>query len=350
MPSCSAACLPEWVAAFFVTSCAAVWRRSSGAAGYHFMNPLELAQARQRAYHLFGSLFLGGITADLLPILRAAPDLAQAAGDFDADEAAAEHYHLTAVSVFPYESIFRDPSGLLGGEVSERIAALYRRSGFDVLSDADHVGHELTFMAYLCAAEADAWAGGDDRAAALWQSREQAFLAAHLLAWLAPLVAAVEQSTSTFYARLAQHTLDLAADHLTGWPADPPLVAPFDSTALAGEETGLKEIARKILTPPYSGIFLSRDAISALARRHKLPRGFGDRTQLLTNLLRTAGQYDMATAVLADLVALCSSWSDCYAAQLEVHPTLRPWIQPWQERVERTAASLNTLAAQLPRD
>jgi len=311
------------------------------------MTPYELALARRRTYHLFGRLFLEGITADLLPQLNAVPELAELAAQIDLEQAAAGHYHLTAVSVFPYESIFLDPSGLLGGPVSDSILDIYRQNGFDVLSDADHIGHELHFMAHLCAAEAAALAAGDSDAAVLWRSRLQSFLATHLLAWLAPLVVAIEQAATPVYGRLADLTLDLAADHLLQTHAAPPPIPLPDVPRLATEESSLKEISRHLTTPPYCGLFLSRDAISALARRHNLPRGFGDRAQMLTNLLRTAGQYDAAAAVIEDLSTLCANWLDCYQQQQTAFPHLSPWLHPWQDRVAQTAASLREITALL---
>ena len=311
------------------------------------MSPHELALARSRTYRLFGRLFLRGIDGETRPSLPAVPELAQPAAGVDEDEAAADHYQLTAVSVFPYESIFLDPSGLLGGEVSERVASIYAQNSFEPPADADHIGSELAFLSHLCGAEAQAWSHGEDSAASLWHSRQQAFLAAHLLTWLPPLAAAVDLAGSAFYGRLANLTLDLAGDHLTVETANRhPLALPA-APPLAGEESGLRDIARYLATPPYSGLFLSRSAISDIARAHSLPRGFGDRAQLLTNLLRTAGQYDLASAITADLSALWTSWAGIYTSQQDAHPDLTPWILPWLERVEQTAASLLGITAVL---
>lgn len=311
------------------------------------MTPYELALARRRTYQLFGRLFLEGITADLLPQLDLVPELAEPAAQIDLEQAAAGHYHLTAVSVFPYESIFLDPSGLLGGPVSDSILDIYRQNGFDMLSDADHIGHELHFLAHLCAAEAAALDAGDNEAAPLWRRRQQSFLTTHLLAWLAPLVVSIEQAGTPFYGRLADLTLDLAADHLLQSHASSPSISLPHAPRLATEESTLKEIARGLTTPPFCGLFLSRDAISALAHRHEIPRGFGDRTQMLTNLLRTAGQYDLASNVLLDLAAICVEWRKQYEEQQARYPEIAPWIRPWQEHVSQTAESLQGLTAVL---
>ena len=310
------------------------------------MHPLDLAIARRRAYYLFGRLFLDGITAVLLPQLEAIPELAEAVQPYDPDLAAAAHYQLTAVDVFPYESIFLDPSGLLGGPLSDEVADLYNSAGYEVLSDYDHLGHELGFLAHLCGMEAASRTRENEEAAALWASRQQSFLASHLLCWLPSLMVAVQQAGSPFYTRLAGLTLELCVDHMQeGEPTA--LVFLPQPPQIAGQESSLKDIAHLLATPPYSGLFLSHQAISALARRHELPRGFGDRVQILTNLLRTAGQYDVATAVFQDLAGIFNEAAIMYQEQHDGLPKLRPWLQPWQERVIQTADALEALTAVL---
>ncbi|MFN2137550.1 MAG: molecular chaperone [Candidatus Promineifilaceae bacterium] len=307
----------------------------------------DLALARRRTYTLFGRLFLAGLSEGLLGPLEAVPELLELALPFDADAAAADHYQLTAVLVFPYESIFLDPVGLLGGEISEQLALTYRRHGYPVTSEADHLGHELLYMGRLCAGEASAYASGDGAAASLWHSRQRAFLVAHLLTWLPPLVLAVAGGELRFYERLAELTLALAGDHLGARDVKDPFHLP-DPPPLAGDETGIKEIARYLVTPPYSGLFLSREAIAAVARGQQLPRGFGDRAQLLANLLRAGGQYDSAELVLDNLGRTFAAGATAYSAQQETYPEIAPWIEPWRERASRTAARLADLASQVP--
>jgi TorA maturation chaperone TorD len=310
------------------------------------MLPLDLAIARRRAYYLFGRLFLEGVTPELLPQLEAVPELAEAAQPYDSNMAAAEHYQLTAVDVFPYESIFLDPTGLLGGPVSNEIAEAYNRSGYETLSDYDHLGHELGFLAHLCGMEAASIARNSEEAVVLWTSRQQSFLAGHLLRWLSPLVVAVQQSGNLFYGLLTGLILDLCVDNLQGGIPNASLTLP-QPPQIGGQESSLKDIARVLTTPPYSGLFLSRDAISALARRHELPRGFGDRAQTLTNLLRTAGQYDAAGAVFLDLAGIFQEGAERYEQQHDQLPKLQPWLKPWIDRVTQTAESLESLMAVL---
>lgn len=293
------------------------------------LSPGEVALARHHTYALLSRLFFEGLTAELRPYaVELVGETATTTG-FNADEAAAAHHNLFRFNVFPFQAIFRDASGLLGGEESGRVRAAYAEAGFRVDAEPDQIGHELGLLAFLCGAEAEAQR--DERAAAAAHARrlQKAFLQAHLLLWLPPFATALGRAGQPFYAALAALTLDIVADHaaaLAGQlvPAGPPLPAPPD--LLAQEKTGLKEIAGYLTTPPFSGLYLSRDAINAVGRAHKLPRGFGGRQQLLTNLLHTAVQYDSLEAVLGGFTAVVQEWQAAYANQAAQHPHLAPFV------------------------
>lgn len=114
----------------------------------------EIAQARHNAYVLLGNVYLEGISAETLPYLSQIINTKR----FDADEAAATHHQLFSFDIFPYASIYLDSSGLMGGEITSRVQQQYADAGFTAYDDADHIGHELHFLAYLSGAESDAWA------------------------------------------------------------------------------------------------------------------------------------------------------------------------------------------------
>ena len=110
-----------------------------------------------------------GLTAVSLPYLQTIPDVAAVLpADFDEDQAAADHYQLFGFNVFPYQSIFLDPAGLLGGSITDEVVRSYSQAGLSVGpagnqatdESPDHLGYELRLMAFLCAAEADAWRDG----------------------------------------------------------------------------------------------------------------------------------------------------------------------------------------------
>ena len=309
----------------------------------------EIALARHYTYSLLGRLYAKGLTAELLPYARellGETHYALRPMNYDQNEAAATHHALFRFNIFPYQSIFWDGSGLLGGVESERVRTAYLESGFET-AEPDHIASELRFLAFLCAAEAEARQDGLPDIAAKCQARQATFLSDHLLTWLPPFVIALERSGQPFYAALAILTLDFVADHaanldLTGWQSQiaqnlSGLSLPEPPTLLTNEKTGLKDIARYLITPPHSGLYLSREAIGDLARAHDLPRGFGGRQQMLSNLLYTAVQYDSLPTVLTGLQAILDAWHNDYAKINDKYAHLTPFLTPWQERLAKTA-------------
>ena len=314
--------------------------------------PGQVARARHHTYLLLGRLFVEGVNDELLPYVRAIPELASVLPDSpDMDEVAADYQHLFGFNLFPYESIFLDTTGLLDGAISEAVRQNYERAGYDVNTTAtspDHIGPELSFMAFLAGAEADAW--DDDLAAVARQMEQQRdFLQGHLLCWLLPLVLAVRQQEQPFFMALADLTLEFVYSHYAtiGSPAAIDFRLPAPPTLLDDEKTGLKEIAAYLTTPLYSGVYLSRDNIGRLARQQRLPRGFAGREQMLLNLMRAAVQYDALPALVAELRSLTSGWQKAYADLAGTYPELRLWTTAWQARANYTFHLLGQVSSQV---
>lgn len=318
------------------------------------LTPHEKAQARYHAYSLFGRLFLEGITPTSLPFVQQLAELTAvlppAVDETTFDEAAAAHQNLFGFNLFPFASLFLTSDGLLGGDVTEQVVGHYQRGGFAVDSRAaspDHVGHELQYLAFLAAAEADSWRDGLPLQATRAQQHQRDFLQAHLLYWLLPLVTAVSAiAPATFYAALADLTLQLVLEQYEQLCANQlPLAAadplPQPPDVLAQEKTGLRRIARYLTVPPYSGIYLGRDQISQIARQHNLPRGFGSREEMLENVLVTAVQYEHLPNLLDTLHQTLSDWSAAY----QQHATLAPFMTPWLHRIQRTQTMLAEIKA-----
>lgn len=317
----------------------------SGAAGAH---------ARHHTYALLSRLMLEGLTPALLPYAAALPPLAAALPEpYDADGAAADHNALFNYQIFPYEGLFTESDGMLGGPTSESLMRLYAEHGYRPAPDAapDHLGYELALLAFLCGAEADALEDGLTTIAGQLRRRQRLFLTTHLLRWLPPLVAAIRRHEVPFHAAAADLLLALAADHIAvlgDAPVTPdPLPAPPD--LMEDAETGLGQIATYLLTPLYSGLYLSRATLAALGRGHRLPRGFGDRRPMLLTLLRTAAQYDALPALLDDLHGLIDRECAVYEQIAADNPMLAPFVQPWRKRAAACGATFRGAAGQLQR-
>lgn len=298
---------------------------------------------------------MNGLTAARLPYVAVIPPLAAVLPDpFDPEEAAAAHHDLFAFNLFPYAGIFLTDSGLLGGDVTNQVAQAYRQAGFSIgasTASPDHLGHAFAFLAFLAEREAEAWPL-QPAGALLWQQKQHHFLARHLLLWLIPCAIAVQQQANRFYSELAQWSLILALTHfaegaaasVSGGQQPPDL--PDNPPLLDDERAGLKEIARYLITPLQSGIYLGRHDIGQLARRLELPRGFGNREQMLLNLMRAAGQYDQASQLFTLIGAVINRWQLVYDSLSVDFPDAAAFVQPWQSRTAQAQHLLNGMLLQ----
>ena len=317
------------------------------------MNRADMASARHHTYLLLSRLYLDGLTADLLPFIVEIPELAECVSrPFNPDQAAAAHYQIFAHDIFPYESIYRDSSGLLGSIYAEEVNTSYQKSGIRFEADGDHIGHELSFLAALCSAETNALRSDEPDAAAQFEQDQFTFLQDHLLCWLSPFVIALSFCNHPFYAALGQLTLGLVHEHWTAIngqePANPPGCSaandlPMLAELLNDDHTSIKQIAGFLTTPPASGLYLGREAIAALAREKQLPRGFGSRRQMLSNLFHSAAQYELIPGLLQDLARYCDSWSQLYRLQMESFPEFKPHIKMWMQRTNNPSAALTIM-------
>lgn len=321
------------------------------------LSQAQLARARSYSYRLFSRLYLQGITAVSLPYVKQIPELtAVLTQPFNADTAAANHHELFQFNVFAYESFFLSEDGLVGGEKTAVVNQHYFKLGCATTdSQADHLGHELACLAHLVSQEADAWEADLPFLAGELRSKQQQFMQAHLLIWAPACLLAIQKQTNRFFAELARLTQSLLLEHFgeLGETARPEFIEgavspqsnflPPTQNILADDKTGFKEIARFLLLPAFSGIYLSRDNIGQLARQFELPRGFGSRETMLLNLLRTAVQYEALTPLLTTLQKTCQDWQAGYQLLAETHPQATPYLHPWQKRAAATEQMLTEL-------
>ncbi|MHC4235763.1 MAG: molecular chaperone TorD family protein [Planctomycetota bacterium] len=325
--------------------------KRKAAIGDQVMSDRQIAEARSRTYQLLSQLYLHGVTARVLPFVQAIPELSAALPprvDQNLDEMAADHYDVLGKNVFAYESIFLDTEGLVGGRTTDSVLGFYRQSGFHLEphnSEApDHIGLQLLFLNWLTKALTDSPGVKMSRV----RSLQQQFLDQHLLRWLLPLVQAIRQQSHPFYTALTDLTRDMLlahrADLSNALLADrldfalPPTLPLLDD-----EKVGLKEIASFLLIPAHNGVYLSREDIERLARRQRLPRGFGSRQQMLTNLLHAAVAYDSLDALLGDLSALLDDWRASYHDYLDAPPPVPAIGAVWIERLSGTQEMLDRL-------
>lgn len=318
-------------------------------------SPSSLAQARNKAYSLFARVYQTGLTEDLLPLIAHIPELAEAAdlNNYDADKAGSEHYNLFGFNVFPYASVFLDESATLGGPVSQKVLSCYHKSGFDVSLESespDHIAIQLQFLAHLCAIEREGLEDDPVQVVLSINQLQRRFIDEYVLTWLPAFVMAIRQQENLFYSRLVDLTLEMVLHHREALEND--LLGPEAAFALpaapdlmADQKIGLKDIAAFLIIPAYSGLYLSRGDISRLARNHSLPRGFGSRQQMLTNLFRSAADYEHIPTLLEEIQGLVSNWRQSYLDQ--AGSTSMRFAGIWLDRLEGTERLLMALAEEI---
>ena len=325
----------------------------------------EAATARCRAYLMLGRLFLRGVTRETLEHVRAVEPLADElasladgeAEEIDLDEAAAAHQDVFGFNVFAFHSPCLDEPARPGGRDTERLTDFYRRAGFPVVQtaeSADHVGVELNFLGFLSKMEAENV--GPDAQKARGFARD--FLDEHLLRWMPALRHALHTHGHPFYRALADLTLETLLDHRRALQDGEPERETSDerrTTAgdgqretgealLADPKTGLRDIAEHLLVPVDTGIYLSRASIRALSRHENLPAGFGSRDDMMSNLLRSAADYDGLETVTKALSAHVDDTRQAWRAFADELPAVTQAIaQPWLERLDHTEQLLDEI-------
>ena len=306
------------------------------------MNKQQSALAFGRAYELFSKIYRHGLNDDIIAILGASmPNIAKSAFD---SQYAAEHYQLLIHNVYPYESIFLGEDGLLGGSITDSTVEFYHQIGFHALSDesADHISKELDAMAFLCFAELDAIEDDVPHQIERIRHLQRRLLDEHLLRWMPIFAISLQKQNNENYAAVALQSLALVCSHRQALGEDlmattAAFVLPTAPDLLNDEKTSLRDIARYLLTPAYTGFFLSIDNIKQIAAQYRVPRGFGKRQQVLINLLRTASDYD----VFPQIIRTFKAYAESYKQQLITIENLPSKVlNVWLQQLEKTIALL----------
>ncbi|MBT8400828.1 MAG: molecular chaperone TorD family protein [Rhodothermia bacterium] len=298
---------------------------------------------RVLAYRLFGDFFRHGLTTELRSRLDVVDDLQKVLpSSVDSDEWGARHYEVLGMNVVPQAGWYLDKTGMLGGISSgpEHLQSLLMGNGTSSES-ADHISNELAVVEHLLRFEID----GDDTT-----PEQRRLLDDHLLWWLFPFCFAIGRFGDDFYGEVAALLVDVVIDHRadlgTGLPSEVPMAGQAD--VLADGKAGIKEIAQHLTVVSQSGIVLTRRRIEDMARSAEVPRGFGDRAQMLSNLLRSAGQYDRVEQTLASIADECKTWKGLYQGVRRLNVNALDQIAAeWTDRIDNTLAMIDRISGEL---
>jgi hypothetical protein len=251
----------------------------------------------------------------------------------DADELASEYERVFGFNVFPYASVFLEENAMLGGSVSAEWSRLHARHLYQAHSqgeEVDHVGTQLAFVAWLLHRDVD-------------QARQT--MGAYVSPWLPPFVCALHRIDVVWFSTLADLTLDLSLE-IAAPSTGPARHSTEVEGLLEGEQTGVREIVGFLSIPVRSGLFLSRHDITVLGRAVTIPRGFGGRAVMLSNLLRTAAAYDRLPDILDGLSTLVQrdvARLNEIGGRGEVATSI---VRPWLSRLRDTGSLVSRIASE----
>lgn len=259
----------------------------------------------------------------------AAAELAQAFSD------------IFLLNVFPYGSVFTDPSGELNGRGADVAARLFEVAGFDApelrqVAAPDHIG--------LCLAAVEPVSARADAAPFL----------RHLRLWAPVCCLAVEREPRAhpFYKTLARRTRDALVRSIPRQSivhAEQPfaLTVPQDDAAeLSAAEMTLSDVVSYLLAPARSGVFLSRSRMGEMALALGVRVSFGSRYEVARNMFAAAGETNSVDELLGALGGEIQEWTESYESWGRELPDWLDAADHWSGLARGTAVFISELGEQ----
>ncbi|MDX2470511.1 MAG: molecular chaperone TorD family protein [SAR324 cluster bacterium] len=245
------------------------------------------------------------------------------------DEFGADHYQALGLEVSPYASVYFDELGQMGGDAFEHVNDAYRAGHWYPKGTPDHIATEISYLIVLLKEGRKAEAGQ--------------FLSSQVLTWLPIFAIALKQTENFFFSHLANHLLDVSQKLYKELNPGlfPPELPKLEQEILENPETGLKDIAKYLLTPGLCGFYLTQFRLKKLANQLEVPFGFGTRSQILPSLIFSSIDYSKAIPLLSGLQEVTKEWSD------ELKAIKLPSCQTWLDQVEITRGLLAKMQAQV---
>jgi TorA maturation chaperone TorD len=271
------------------------------------------------------------------------------------DDLGQQHSRLFDFNVYPYASVFLDPSGMLNAPWSSFVGGVYQALGLEVdlkagVAAQDHLSIELEALAALLERQANAQRDLDILRA---RHGQRTLLVEQLLPWLPAFTAAVRRIDRGFYAAVARLTQDAVLTHAAEVVGDG-LVSPFSFPTLE-EPLDLPSIGRKgsgaaraelqtLLSPARSGLYLSRSDITRLGHTLELPVRFAERAFMLESLIGSAAERGDLARLFEQLKRAANGQKRTYRAWQRRAPVLAPLWKPWLDKLGETASLLRQIA------
>ena len=303
----------------------------------------ERAERRAAFAALAGALLLSEPGTQTAALVAQVPELRQL-GD---NATSVEYERIFLRAVPPYESVFRSDSAERGGAVSSRVADHFDDIGFDEhrtarwrVAGPDHLGLELRAHSFLIGLEAAAWKGERPDEGSRHVEAQRRLFADHLGWWAHHALDAIETAgRGTAYEALARAVSQFLADEAELLRPLPLLdTSQLPSTVSVGK-MGPRRLARHLIAPSRSGVWLGTDDIAPAAQRLGFPWRPMDGRQNLTPLVAAAFDAGEIDQLVHPWIALSNRAAERYIE--------RASSQPGLELVWRHFAQLAVTTAEL---
>lgn len=250
-----------------------------------------------------------------------------------------EHTELFDFQLSPYASVYLGSDAMIGGEARDRVAGFWRAMHLQPPPEPDHLVVLLALYASLCEREA---AETDDARQVLLHEARRALLWEHLLSWLLPYLAKVEEVASPFYSRWAMLVSEtLLAEAQAFGPCDRvPMHLREETDVPSPENDDAEALLRALLTPVRTGMLLTRADISRAALHLGIGARVSDRRFVLLNLLA-----EEPRGTLTWLSEEALKWRAKHAAW---RPVLGPIAEYFERRARSATEMLGQYIATLP--
>ena len=307
-----------------------------------------LADRRAGLSALLGLLLLEEPGPGLLDLVAGVPALAALATGDPGIAVVYERVFLRGVPL--YESVFRNVDGQQGGATLARVVEHYDRVGFTEhlenrwrIAGADHLGLELRCYAQLCHDEAAAWHSDIPDAAMAAVETERGFLAAHVSAWAqVALDAALLEAGDSPYHPLVEAIVEFLHDeHRRLRPG--PMVGHAVEVAALPDNLGPARLARLLLAPATSGMWLSSTVIAAATGAIGAPWRPSDARSALRLAVESAeggGDLRVLLTPIAEAVRVAAV---SHAGRAVLEPANEANWRRWQTSAETMADLLDSV-------
>ena len=313
-------------------------------------DPDSIALSRARLYRLLSDLFRQGLSPEMRAELESFElTIFDLPAELDHDLAAADHFEILDLQIPPFESLFRDPSGLVGGQIESQILERCLQMECDLRTSeisADHVVNELLVAGELCRREQQCIESGDVSGLERARRLQLEWLSAHPIRWLHSFCFALFELNHPFYSQLGELTLELvesqleelnmALDGSVATPSSEQESQPFDID-------GPRKLAEYLCLPICSGLYLSKAQISVLATQLELTTGFTTRAVMLQNVIESAIKFEKLDAFLSALEQCMLRLTEQYLNRIGQRECLRVFLEPWVARLRLSRSKIKSI-------